>query len=128
MMGRDDRGQGWVWVGGQAIAGSLALGLVSGCGGGSMVTPEPTTNIKALHGQTPATPASTIYLKGKVGDRAPLLEGTVYELTDATGSIWVLTKAKAPEPGQEVVVKGVVRSQPITLNGQAQKELYLEQE
>ncbi len=69
-----------------------------------------------------------VTLKGTVGDHAPLLGGTVYELQDATGKIWVLTKEQAPEKGQEIVVKGTLRYKSIPIAGKEQGSVYLEQE
>jgi hypothetical protein len=62
-----------------------------------------------------------------VGDHAPLLGGTVYELQDSTGKIWVLTKGQAPEKGQEVTVKGTLRYKSIPIAGKEQGSVYLEE-
>ncbi len=129
-LGGGDRQQHLAWVWGTAITSSVLMGGISGCGNSPEIAPKPTTSIETLQAQAPSPAGKTtaVYVKGKVGDRAPLLNGTVYELTDATGSIWVLTRAEVPKVGQEVVVKGVVRSQAITLNGQEQQTTYLEQQ
>lgn len=68
-----------------------------------------------------------VTVKGTVGDRAPLLGGTVYELQDGTGKIWVLTKGQAPEKGQEIKVMGILRYKSIPIAGKEQGSLYLEQ-
>jgi hypothetical protein len=70
----------------------------------------------------------TVYLKGIVGDRVPLLGGNVYELQDSTGKVWVLTKTQPPEKGQELTLKGVLRYKSIPLNGKEQGAVYLEQQ
>lgn len=69
----------------------------------------------------------TVSVEGTVGDRVPLIEAQVYELQDATGSIWVLTPAPVPEPGTPVRIEATVRYQEIQLLGQDQGEVYLEQ-
>jgi hypothetical protein len=86
----------------------------------------PTTPVSALQ-SAPAT-NSTIYVKGSVGAIVPLLEGTVYELQDATGKVWILTKQPPPKPGEEVTIQGTVRYKPITINGKEQGSIYIEQE
>ena len=69
---------------------------------------------------------TTVYLKGKVISRVPLLGEQVYQLQDTTGMIWVLTKAAIPSRGDEVLIKGQLRYQKILLNGKDQGALYLE--
>lgn len=110
----------------------LALHLgVAGCNGptvagrGSVFSPVPTTEIGKL--QKTATQDAQVYVRGRVGDRVPLVEGAVYELQDSTGKIWVLTKGEAPPDGQEVVVQGTLRFKSIVLNDQEQGSVYLEQ-
>lgn len=78
--------------------------------------------------QTASKVNTNVSLRGKVGDRAPLLGGTAYALQDATGSIWVVTKATAPKPGDTVTAQGILRYQSIQLNGQEQGQFYVEQQ
>lgn len=110
----------------------LAISL-AGCGGLANSQSEnqpllapPTQPIQEV--QKSGKKGATVHIKGKVGDRAPLVEGTVYEVADETGKIWVMTKQPPPETGQEVTVKGVLRFKSILINGQEQGSLYLEQE
>lgn len=112
------------------LAGWLLLLPVAGCGrpaisesGASLSVP--TIAIQDIQSQGKD---AIVTLKGTVGDRAPLLGGTVYELQDATGKIWVLTKGQAPEKGQEIVVKGTLRYQSIPIAGKEQGSVYVEQE
>ncbi|MDX2228561.1 MAG: hypothetical protein NW220_02915 [Leptolyngbyaceae cyanobacterium bins.349] len=115
-------------------AWALILGwlMLTGCNSraisepAQVVAPVPTTAIANLP-PTPTQP-TTVYVKGTVGDRVPLLEGTVYQLQDATGTVWILTQQPPPQAGTEIVVKGTVRYQPIVINGQQQGSIYLEQE
>ena len=78
--------------------------------------------------QQSSTVNSIVYLKGRVGDRAPLLGAVAYELRDATGSIWVLSKEAIANPGDEVTVKGKLQYQSIPLNGKEQGAAYVEQQ
>lgn len=70
----------------------------------------------------------TVHLQGKIGAQAPLAGLIAYELQDATGRVWVVTKSAPPALGIEVKVTGKVRYQRILLNGQDQGSIYIEQE
>ena len=70
----------------------------------------------------------TVHLQGKIGAQAPLAGLSAYELQDATGKVWVVTKSAPSAPGTEVKVTGKVRYQRILLNGQDQGSVYIEQE
>lgn len=69
-----------------------------------------------------------VLLQGRVGDRAPLIEGQLYELEDATGSIWVLSSDQMAQTGEQVQVRGLVRIQPIELAGQDQSAPFIEEQ
>lgn len=71
---------------------------------------------------------STVYLRGRITNQAPLVGGMAYELQDSTGSIWVVTKEPNPSLGDEVLIKGVLRYQAIRLNSQEQGSVYVEQQ
>jgi hypothetical protein len=62
---------------------------------------------------------STVYLRGKVSDRVPLINAQVYHLQDSTGKIWVLTDKATPKTGDRVYIKGQVRYEKIPIEGQA---------
>lgn len=85
-----------------------------------------TSNIGDLH--NPSGQTSTVVLKGKVSNRIPLVGGTAYELQDSSGQVWVVTKDAAPNQGDEVMIKGVLRYQSIRFNGKEQGSLYVEQQ
>ncbi len=108
-----------VSCGNQAASESARSG-----GMGEIVIPT-TTSI--LEVQKTADRNSVVTVKGVVGDRVPILEGTVYELQDSTGKIWVLTQKQPPEPGQELTITGNLRFKSIPLNGQEQGSVYVEQ-
>lgn len=72
---------------------------------------------------------STVYLKGQVSDRVPLIDAQVYQLQDNTGEIWVLTTNKAmPKVGDRVYVKGQVRYEKVLIDGQDFSEAYIEEQ
>ncbi len=91
---------------------------------GEIVIPK-TTSI--LEVQKTADRNSVVIVKGVVGDRVPILNGTVYELQDSTGKIWVLTQKQPPNSGQELTITGNLRFKSIPLNGQEQGSVYVEQ-
>lgn len=119
------------------ITFGLAIGLLLGAGctstneSGANFTSNfkftgAVTSVRSL--QQNQAIGTTIHLRGKVGAHAPLLGGQVYELTDETGKIWVLTQETPPNPGDEVVIKGQVRFKSIPLNGKEQGSIYVEQQ
>jgi hypothetical protein len=71
---------------------------------------------------------STVYLRGQVGDRAPLMDAQVYQLQDSTGKIWVLTKKDQIKTGDRVYIKGQVRFEKIVEEGQEFGEAYIEEQ
>lgn len=110
------------------LVGSVGCQSVSTSSNGSLLPKftANTVNIRDLSSQTQAS--AIVYLKGTVKNRAPLLDGTVYELNDTTGSIWVLAKTAIPNPGDEVTIKGVLRYQTIQWEQQQQNAPYVEQQ
>jgi hypothetical protein len=70
----------------------------------------------------------TVRLQGIVGDRAPLIDAQVYQLRDATGTIWVLTQRQDVQTGTKVRVKGQVRFQDIQVEGQDLGEPYIQEQ
>ncbi len=108
-----------VSCGNQAASESTKTG-----GTGEIVIPK-TTSI--LEVQKTADRNSVVSVKGVVGDRVPILNGTVYELQDSTGKIWVLTKKQPPNSEQELTITGNLRFKSIPLNGQEQGSVYVEQ-
>ncbi|HEY9639015.1 MAG TPA: hypothetical protein V6C57_00950 [Coleofasciculaceae cyanobacterium] len=63
---------------------------------------------------------ATVQLQGIVGDRVPLIDAQVYQLRDATGTIWVLTQRQDVRSGAKVLVKGQVHFQDIDIPGEGQ--------
>jgi hypothetical protein len=71
---------------------------------------------------------STVYLRGKVSDRAPMLDAQVYQLEDSTGKVWVLTDKTTPKKGDSVYIKGKVIYEKILMEGQDLNEAYIEEQ
>lgn len=69
---------------------------------------------------------STVYLRGKVLRQVPLVDWRVYQLQDATGKIWVLSKKTDLKP-TELLIKGKVRYQSIPIAGKDFGEVYIEE-
>jgi hypothetical protein len=111
----------------------LLLGLI-GCGDGArkvddrQVAQSNQPTIAIAEVQKNGKPNSTVYLKGRIGHQAPLLKGTVYELLDATSSIWIVTQQPVPSQTEEIVIQGIVRYQSIQLNETEQGGFYIEQQ
>jgi uncharacterized protein YdeI (BOF family) len=100
---------------------AFAIGL-SSCAGPSL---SETTKISAIQRQNADAMVS---LSGKVKTKAPLLGQHAYEIQDETGTIWIITKDKAPDRGMAVQVRGKVRYQSILLAGKDQGSVYIEQQ
>lgn len=70
----------------------------------------------------------SVHVKGKITAQAPFASGLrAFEVRDETGSIWIVTKKSVPSTGSSVVVKGTVRHKKISVDGQDQSTVYLEQ-
>lgn len=70
---------------------------------------------------------ATVQLKGKVGRSVPLVEGAVYQLSDGTGEIWVVTRKKAPPVGSTVQISGKLRYQPFASGMPKQGAMFIDQ-
>ncbi len=110
----------------------LLLGL-SGCGSLAQTTVgrqvlQPFLKRSAAAVQTRSPVGSTVFLRGTVGDRIPLLDSQLYELQDQTGSVWVLTSDRTLEPGETVFIQGTVRQSDISWNENQVEEVYIQEE
>lgn len=112
----------------------FVIGLV-GCSSSTISTLPPNELAELKFGMGTASignlqrsqQGSTVHLQGKVVSHAPLIGGSAFELQDATGSIWVLSKTAPPTLGTEVSVQGTLHYQSLQLNGQEQGGVYVEQ-
>lgn len=75
--------------------------------------------------QTQVEVGSTVYVRGQVGDRIPLVDGQVYELEDNTGRIWVVTSDPSLSTGDELVIQGTLSYQATPEFGADSGERYL---
>jgi hypothetical protein len=78
--------------------------------------------------ETPKSIDSNVYLKGKVSDRSPFLQGGAYQLDDRTGKIWIMTANNLPSLGTEIAIEGKVYYQSIPIENREWGELYIIQE
>ncbi|BAZ07118.1 hypothetical protein NIES3974_37810 [Calothrix sp. NIES-3974] len=70
---------------------------------------------------------TTVYVQGKVIQRVPLVKKYAYQIDDNTGKIWVLTEQNNLKVNSQVVIKGQLRYQSISFEGQNFGEIYLEE-
>ncbi|MEB3291881.1 MAG: hypothetical protein VKJ24_01850 [Synechococcales bacterium] len=71
---------------------------------------------------------SVIQVSGTVITVAPMLGQAAYEVADDRGnSLWILTKDQPPTPNSQVTVRGTLRYQSVTIEGEDLGSLYLEQ-
>ena len=67
----------------------------------------------------------TVSLTGKVVHIAPFIEGTAYQIEDATGKIWVVTTQNPPQFGELISIKGQIKYQSLPFAEQELGEFYL---
>jgi hypothetical protein len=105
----------------------LLLGLVSlaysATGNLNILSNSSQTSISELAQLKQAS--KIVYLRGKVGDRAPFLGGGAYQLLDRTGEIWVTTQKTLPSRGDEVAIKGQIEYKAIAIGSQQTQEIYI---
>jgi hypothetical protein len=70
---------------------------------------------------------STVTVKGQVGRSVPLVQGSIYQLKDGTGQIWIVTRKQAPPVDSTVQIRGKLRYQPISPGSQQRGSLFIEQ-
>ncbi len=69
----------------------------------------------------------TVTISGTVSQRVPLLEGWLYQVSDDSGSLWVLSDRTSPEVGETATVEGVVRFEEIVVGEIDAGEVYLQE-
>jgi hypothetical protein len=108
---------------GQFLILSFLLLIFTGCGnfpfgmGGN--------NIRQL--QRSKNFNSSVSIQGKVIAVAPFIKGGAYELSDQSGSIWVVTNQKLPDVGMSLSIQGNLQFQSITVEGQEFGEVYIKE-
>jgi hypothetical protein len=128
------------------IASFLLIGLL-GCTSAPEATNEPppslTSTISTLPGlsrlrnvtpvgEVPAltsdpAAAGETHLEGQVQQQVPLLNQWLYELTDDSGSIWVLTATPPPAPGESVIIRARIHYEAVVVQGSDIGEHYAEE-
>lgn len=105
---------------------SLLLGGLLGCGQLTTSFAFPglasVTSIEQLQQQPNQR---TVYLQGKVGDRAPFVGSGAYQLQDSTGTVWVFSEQSLPQPGTEIRIKGQLNYASIPVGEQDLGEVYV---
>ena len=66
-------------------------------------------------------------LNGAVIQRLAVLNGWLYQVDDGTGQVWVRSQQAAPALGEQIYVKGLLRYEPILINGVDLGDYYLEE-
>lgn len=66
-----------------------------------------------------------LHIQGQVIQEAPLLHYKVYQISDKTGKIWVVTDRRNWQVGQEVMFNAKVKYSSIILSGKEYGETYL---
>ncbi|MEM6836753.1 MAG: hypothetical protein AAF609_07835 [Cyanobacteria bacterium P01_C01_bin.120] len=72
--------------------------------------------------------SDTVQIAGTVIRQAPLLNGSLYQVQDDTGTIWVMSEASSPEPSAIVRVVGTVQVEPIRVEGIDISDFYLSEQ
>lgn len=92
---------------------------------GTLAAPEPAdTQVQTIQ---PPLVDQAISVKGTVQQSAPLLDRWLYQLSDTSGTLWILSSDSPPAPGEMVRVQGIVRYEQILIGGTDQGEYYLEE-
>jgi hypothetical protein len=103
----------------------LGIGLI-GCNSSENLNVALSNPTGVQIGQLQQQGASkVVYLKGKVGDRAPFLGSGAYQLQDNTGTVWVITQGKLPAQGDIVAIKGEAKYETISIGEQKSQEFYI---
>lgn len=69
----------------------------------------------------------TVSIEGRVIQHVGILEGSLYQVQDDTGSVWVLSDKAGPEVGQLARIDGVVRYEAIVVGEIDAGDVYLEE-
>jgi hypothetical protein len=110
------------------VLSAVGLGL-AGCGsvdwGWLLASPDRPTPIQRI--QQRSRDDYTVYVRGRVSDRAPLIEAQLYQLQDNTGEIWVLSPDQTVQPGESLLIRGKVRFESIPLAEQEWGDFFIEE-
>lgn len=120
------------------VSGLLGAVLIMGCGEPATVTVEQESvglqmpsiaqmmrQTVAIQDLSPAQNNSTVQIEGTVTRQASLLKGSLYQLQDDTGTIWIVSEEPEPEASAVVQVAGTLKVEPITVEGIDISDFYL---
>lgn len=82
-------------------------------------------SVVAIANLTDLAEGSTITIQGTVANIAPFLNGGAYEITDSTGSIWVITNGQPPNAGTQIQVDGAVQFHDLQLGSNNFGEIFI---
>lgn len=85
---------------------------------------RPTATIQEL---SPAQQNATFQIEGQVVRQAPLLAGSMYQLQDDSGTVWVLSEDAPPAAAAAVRVVGTLQVEPIRVEGIDISDFYLQE-
>ncbi|AFY40488.1 hypothetical protein Lepto7376_4380 [[Leptolyngbya] sp. PCC 7376] len=66
-----------------------------------------------------------IKIQGTVAQTAPFINGGAYEITDSTGSIWVITETSPPASGTKIQVAGQLKFHDLQLGNSNFGEIFI---
>ncbi|MDY7021485.1 MAG: hypothetical protein SWJ54_08985 [Cyanobacteriota bacterium] len=89
--------------------------ILVGCEEIATSTAKLSLNVTAIENLQKRRADTKVYVKGVVESHAPFLGAGAYQLQDKTGEVWVFTTNSLPELGQEMLVRGAVSFESITL-------------
>jgi len=122
--------------------GFVGLGLVAlaSCGASledttALVLRDRLSQVPGLNWLATSTPIAaisqhregTVQLSGQVDQHLPLVGQNLYQLTDDSGSVWVLTPDPLPPVGESLTIQATIRYEVIMLQGQDIGEYYAEE-
>ncbi|MFY7802593.1 MAG: hypothetical protein ACOVQ7_04120 [Limnoraphis robusta] len=89
--------------------------LLFGCNQLATSTAKLSLNVTPIEKLEKRKAEAKVYIKGTVESHAPFVGAAAYQLQDNTGEVWVFTTERLPELGQEILVRGKVSYESITL-------------
>jgi hypothetical protein len=100
---------------------TLLFVLISGLWGCETIT-QSTTQLQRRLRTTPIANlqhqrkvGAKVYVEGTIESHAPFIGAAAYQLQDSTGSVWVFTTEALPPIGEQVLIRGKVEYESITL-------------
>jgi hypothetical protein len=89
--------------------------LLFGCEKLATSTAKFNLNITPIENLEKRKAETKVYIKGTVESLAPFIGAGAYQLQDNTGTVWVFSTDDLPKEGQEILVRGKVNYETITL-------------